>query len=41
MFDLLSSEDHELVCATAGVLINMMSDWDKRIALKESGGISR
>ncbi|XP_049839067.1 armadillo repeat-containing protein 2 isoform X1 [Schistocerca gregaria] len=37
----LDSDDRELLCATVGVLINMMSDWDKRLALRQLGGIRR
>lgn len=33
--------DQELLCTTVGILVNMMADWDKRVALKEGHGIER
>ncbi|CAG2064310.1 unnamed protein product [Timema podura] len=38
---LLDGCDRELLCTTAGVLINLMADWDKRLAFKQDGGASR
>nr|CAD7573709.1 unnamed protein product [Timema californicum] len=35
---LLDGCDRELLCTTAGVLINLMADWDKRLAFKQDGG---
>ena len=37
----LEYEDPELLCTTVGILVNMMADWDKRLALKEGHGIER
>ncbi|KAJ9581373.1 hypothetical protein L9F63_023449 [Diploptera punctata] len=37
----LEYDDPELLCTTVGILVNMMADWDKRIALKEGHGIER
>jgi hypothetical protein len=37
----LDWDDQELLCTTVGILVNMMADWDKRIALKEGHGIER
>ncbi|XP_021923025.1 armadillo repeat-containing protein 2 isoform X2 [Zootermopsis nevadensis] len=37
----LNWDDQELLCTTIGILVNMMADWDKRIALKEGHGIER
>ncbi|PSN42597.1 hypothetical protein C0J52_08697 [Blattella germanica] len=31
----LEWDDPELLCTTVGILVNMMADWDKRVALKE------
>nr|CAD7260173.1 unnamed protein product [Timema shepardi] len=38
---LLDGCDRELLCTTAGVLINLMADWDKRLAFKQDGGAGR
>ena len=37
----LDWDDQELLCTTVGILVNMMADWDKRVALKEGHGIER
>lgn len=37
----LDWDDQELLCTTVGILVNMMADWDKRLALKEGHGIER
>lgn len=37
----LDWDDQELLCTTIGILVNMMADWDKRVALKEGHGIER
>jgi hypothetical protein len=37
----LDWDDQELLCTTVGILVNMMADWDKRVALKEGQGIKR
>jgi hypothetical protein len=37
----LDWDDQELLCTTVGILVNMMADWDKRIALKEGHGVER
>jgi hypothetical protein len=37
----LDWDDQELLCTTVGILVNMMADWDKRVALKEGRGIER
>jgi hypothetical protein len=37
----LDWDDQELLCTTVGILVNMMADWEKRIALKEGHGIER
>jgi len=37
----LDWDDEELLCTTVGILVNMMADWDKRVALKEGRGIER
>ncbi|XP_063220147.1 armadillo repeat-containing protein 2 isoform X2 [Bacillus rossius redtenbacheri] len=37
----LESSDHELLCTTVGVIINMMADWDKRLAFRQENGIRK
>lgn len=37
----LDWDDQDLLCTTIGILVNMMADWDKRVALKEDHGIER
>ncbi|KAG8307964.1 Armadillo repeat-containing protein 2 [Homalodisca vitripennis] len=37
----LSHENRELLCTVTGVLVNLMADWDKRLAFKEDNGINR
>ena len=37
----LDLDDQELLCTTVGILVNMMADWDKRVALREGRGIER
>uniref|UniRef100_A0A146LPT6 Armadillo repeat-containing protein 2 n=3 Tax=Lygus hesperus TaxID=30085 RepID=A0A146LPT6_LYGHE len=41
LVDCLDHENKELVFTTTGVLVNLMADWDKRLALKESNGVQK
>ncbi|XP_014251201.1 armadillo repeat-containing protein 2 [Cimex lectularius] len=37
----LEHENKELLFTTTGVLVNLMADWDKRLAFKEAHGVQR
>ena len=41
LVDLLGSEHLDLVYTSVGVIVNMMSDFDKRQSLKELGGVNK
>ncbi|CAB0006489.1 unnamed protein product [Nesidiocoris tenuis] len=41
LVDCLSHSNKELVFTTTGVLVNLMADWDKRLALKEVDGVQK
>uniref|UniRef100_A0A1B6CHS7 Armadillo repeat-containing protein 2 n=1 Tax=Clastoptera arizonana TaxID=38151 RepID=A0A1B6CHS7_9HEMI len=37
----LERENRDLLCTTTGVLVNLMGDWDKRLAFKEDNGVAK
>ena len=41
LLNFLQTDNHELLRTTAGVLVNLMADADKREALHHSNGITR
>lgn len=37
----LERDNKELLSTTTGILVNLMADWDKRLAFKEDNGVAR